>query len=302
MAPMKLSISFIAVLIAVFDGVGGFVGPVPVGTRTRVVRRAMATNGLQSTTRVQARSLPRTLESSRRQASMSAAPDKMPSPGISGEEGAPRKGGRFSRISGRVRKIIRRAVMGYLPEEEVSYKQRAEEQAAAAAKLRGEPEIADERLRDASVAAKAAAMEAVEQSFVQGSFTGDEGEEDDWLANSDFVQLNIGDESPMEIEDKLASLRNRLEQGLPPDTAQEQAEKRRRAMEQQIRRQSSSRPPSFDGDTAVAERPSSNLDARQANEGGMRPQAPKEAPKMASAEDVERLNRMFGSMGGEPLR
>lgn len=46
-----------------------------------------------------------------------------------------------------------------------------------------------------------------------------------------------------EIEDKLASLRNRLEQGLPPDTAQEQAEKRRRAMEQQIRRQSSSRPP-----------------------------------------------------------
>lgn len=34
----------------------------------------------------------------------------------------------------------------------------------------------------------------------------------------------------------------------------------------------------------------------------MRPQASKEAPKMASAEDVERLNRMFGSMGGEPLR
>lgn len=60
---------------------------------------------------------------------------------ISGDEGAPQKGGRLSRLSGRVRKIIRRAVMGYLPEEEVSYKQRAEEQAAAAAKLRGEPEV-----------------------------------------------------------------------------------------------------------------------------------------------------------------
>lgn len=58
-------------------------------------------------------------------------------------------------------------------------------------------QIADERLRDASIAARAAAIESVEESFVQGSFTGNEGEEDDWLANSDFVKLNIGDESPM---------------------------------------------------------------------------------------------------------
>lgn len=31
--------------------------------------------------------------------------------------------------------------MGYIPEEEVSYKERAAQQAAAAAKLRGEPEV-----------------------------------------------------------------------------------------------------------------------------------------------------------------
>lgn len=31
--------------------------------------------------------------------------------------------------------------MGYVPEEEVSYKERAAQQAAAAAKLRGEPEV-----------------------------------------------------------------------------------------------------------------------------------------------------------------
>lgn len=31
--------------------------------------------------------------------------------------------------------------MGYIPEEEVSYKERAAQQAAAAARLRGEPEV-----------------------------------------------------------------------------------------------------------------------------------------------------------------
>lgn len=48
---------------------------------------------------------------------------------------------RLSRISGRVRKMIRKAIMGYVPEEEVSYKERAAQQAAAAARLRGEPEV-----------------------------------------------------------------------------------------------------------------------------------------------------------------
>lgn len=38
-----------------------------------------------------------------------------------------------------------------------------------------------------------------------------------------------------EAEDKLASLRRRLEQGLPPDTPQEQADKRRMLMQQQQR-------------------------------------------------------------------
>lgn len=235
----------------------------------------------------------------RRQPSMSAARGNMPSSGLSGEEST-RPPSRLSRISGRVRKIIRKAIMGYIPEEEVSYKERAAQQAAAAAKLRGEPEIADERLRGASIAAKAAAIEAVEQSVLA------EEEDEDDILNSGFVQLNIGDQSPMEAEDKLASLRRRLEQGLPPDTAQEQAEKRRQAMEQQLRlqqkNQRSSRPASFDGDTAVAERSSSTLGAPQSNEDAMRPNSPKAAPKMASPEDVERLNRMFGSMGGEPLR
>eukprot|EP00752_Nemacystus_decipiens_P003363 g3110.t1 len=226
---------------------------------------------------------------------MSAA--NMPSSGLSEEESTPAPS-RLSRISGRVRKMIRKAVMGYLPEEEVSYKERAAQQAAAAAKLRGEPEIADERLRGASIAAKAAAIEAVEQSVLAE-------DDDEDILNSSFVQLNIGDQSPMEAEDKLASLRKRLEQGLPPDTAQEQAEKRRLAMQQQLRlqqQQRSSRPPSFDGDTAVAERPSSPLGVPESDKDAMRPRAPRETPKLASAEDVERLNRMFGSMGGEPLR
>lgn len=59
---------------------------------------------------------------------------------VSGEESTPPPS-RLSRISGRVRKMIRKAIMGYIPEEEVSYKERAAQQAAAAAKLRGEPEV-----------------------------------------------------------------------------------------------------------------------------------------------------------------
>lgn len=51
-------------------------------------------------------------------------------------------------------------------------------------------QIADERLRGASMAAKAAAIEAVEQSVLS------EEDEDDIL-DSGFVQLNIGNQSPM---------------------------------------------------------------------------------------------------------
>lgn len=53
-------------------------------------------------------------------------------------------------------------------------------------------QIADERLRGASIAAKAAAIEAVEQSVLAE----DEDDEDDILS-SGFVQLDIGDQSPM---------------------------------------------------------------------------------------------------------
>lgn len=52
-------------------------------------------------------------------------------------------------------------------------------------------QIADERLRGASIAAKAAAIEAVEQSVLA------EDEDEDDILNSGFVQLNIGDQSPM---------------------------------------------------------------------------------------------------------
>lgn len=52
-------------------------------------------------------------------------------------------------------------------------------------------QIADERLRGASTAAKAAAIETVEKSVLA------EDEDDDFLLNSNFVQLNIGDQSPM---------------------------------------------------------------------------------------------------------
>eukprot|EP00903_Cladosiphon_okamuranus_P018930 g17411.t1 len=284
MKDVSASVCFLSLLLCCVVLSKGFLTPVPV-TRSR----ALGTKPLAETYKS------RVYE--RRHATMSAAHGNMPSSGVSDEE-ASRPPSRLSRISGRVRKMIRKAIMGYVPEEEVSYKERAAQQAAAAAKLRGEPEIADERLRGASVAAKAAAIEAVEQSVLA------EDDEDDIL-NSGFVQLNIGNQSPMEAEDKLASLRKRLEKGLPPDTAQEQAEKRRLAMQQQLRLQQqkkSSRPPSFDGDTAVAERPSSPLSPPHGNEGAMRPRAPKETPKLASAEDVERLNRMFGSVGGEPLR
>lgn len=51
-------------------------------------------------------------------------------------------------------------------------------------------QIADERLRMDSVSAKSAAIQAVEESLTL------EDEEDDIL-NSGFVQLNIGDQSPM---------------------------------------------------------------------------------------------------------
>lgn len=44
--------------------------------------------------------------------------------------------------------MIRKAIMGYVPEEEVSYKQRAAQQAAAAAKLRGEPEVNNDPVPD----------------------------------------------------------------------------------------------------------------------------------------------------------
>lgn len=45
---------------------------------------------------------------------------------------------RLSRISRRVRKMVRKAIMGYLPEEEVSYSEAREKAKAAAAALRGE--------------------------------------------------------------------------------------------------------------------------------------------------------------------
>ncbi|CAM9408628.1 unnamed protein product [Pylaiella littoralis] len=295
MAPLKLTtVSLIAVLITIFDRADCFVGPVPIG-RSRAAAPARAGRALTNAPQSRPQQT-RVFEIARRRPASMSAPSagKMSSSGTSREESVPPPS-RLSRISGRVRKLIRKAIMGYVPEEEVSYKQRAAQQAAAAAKLRGEPEIADERLRGASVAAKASAIEAVEQSLSME-------EDDDDILNSGFVQLNIGDQSPMEAEDKLASLRRRLEQGLPPDTAQEQAEKKRMLMQQQQRNQRSSKPASFDGDTAVAERPATDLGAQQANQGSVRPKAPKGTPKLAAAEDVERLNRMFGSMGGEPLR
>lgn len=64
----------------------------------------------------------------------------MPCDRIGGEESV-RPASRLSRIKKAAGKMIKKAIMGYVPEEEVSYKQRAAQQAAAAAKLRGEPEV-----------------------------------------------------------------------------------------------------------------------------------------------------------------
>lgn len=196
---------------------------------------------------------------------------------------------RLSRISRRVRKMIRKAVMGYLPEEEMSYKQTTAKAAAEAAALREQYEVADPRLQGDGLKAQEAAAEAV-----------DNFEDEDDILGQGFVRLNIGDQTPKDAEDAMMSLRKRLEQQLPPDTDKEQAEKRRIAMQnQQKAKENPLKPPSFDGDTAVAERPSPTDDARQSQQDAP---SQSETPKLASAEDVERLNRMFGSMGGEPLR
>ncbi|CAM9599850.1 unnamed protein product, partial [Hapterophycus canaliculatus] len=229
MAPFKETMSLVAAALWLAS-VDSFLTPVPVGTgraanRAVAYKQSVATNGVQSR--------PQQQKAARRQASMSAAPGKVPSSGIGGDASSPASAprpSRLSRISGRVRKMIRKAIMGYVPEEEVSYKERAAQQAAAAARLRGEPEIADERLRGDSISAKSAAIQAVEESLSLE-------DDDDDILNSGFVQLNIGDQSPMEAEDKLASLRSRLEKGLPPDTAQEQAQKRKLAMQQQLKQQ-----------------------------------------------------------------
>lgn len=60
-------------------------------------------------------------------------------------------------------------------------------------------QIADERLRGASIAAKAAAIEAVEKSVLA------EDEDEDDILSSGFVQLNIGDQSPMVRKDRRKS-------------------------------------------------------------------------------------------------
>lgn len=48
---------------------------------------------------------------------------------------------RLSNISRRVRKIIRKAIMGYLPEEEMSYKESVAMAAAASEALRRETQV-----------------------------------------------------------------------------------------------------------------------------------------------------------------
>lgn len=60
-------------------------------------------------------------------------------------------------------------------------------------------QIADERLRGASIAAKAAAIEAVEQPVVS------EDDDEDDILSSGFVQLNIGDQSPMVRDERWQS-------------------------------------------------------------------------------------------------
>ncbi|CAM9217750.1 unnamed protein product [Scytosiphon promiscuus] len=306
MAPLKETTAVVVAALWLAS-VDSFLTPVPVGTsRTRAANRALVHRQSVATNGVQAR--PQQHDAARQQSSMSAAPGKVPSSGIGGDGSTPAstpRPSRLSRISGRVRKMIRKAIMGYVPEEEVSYKERAAQQAAAAARLRGEPEIADERLREDSVSAKSAAIQAVEESLSL------EDDEDDIL-NSGFVQLNIGDQSPMEAEDKLSSLR--IESWLsmifnPSHTSRSSPSSRRRKCTNNnlfmVRAPyfSSRLTSLFDGDTVVAERPSSTLNPRQAqtNEGSdARPTESTEAPKLASAEDIERLNRMFGY--GEPLR
>eukprot|EP00904_Undaria_pinnatifida_P014114 jgi/Undpi1/9833/HiC_scaffold_27.g12287.m1 len=288
MGSPKVTVSFIAVLISVLAHstcVDGFFVPAPASRPTAAAlgSRAAATNALSSRPEAPPR---RMYEVWRRQASMSARQQGDLAP--TGSEAAGESTSRLSRISRRVRKMIRKAVMGYLPEEEMSYKQSTAKAAEEQAALRSQYEVADQRLKADGLKAQEAAAETVENF-----------EDEDDILGDGFVRLNIGDQTPKDAEDAMAAMRKRLEQQLPPDTDAEQAEKRRKLMQQQQQRKDkSSKPPSFDGDTAVAELPSPMDDARQSQQDIPRP---RETPKMASAEDVERLNRMFGSMGGEPL-
>lgn len=289
MALMKASVS-LAVFGLLGQSVDGFLGPLPVGSQRAAAARRATLVPRSLSSRFEARPQ-RTREAWRRQTSMTAAQqDDGLSFGKDGK-GIVHKEPRWSlsSIPRRVRKMIRKAIMGYLPEEEISYK----ESAAAAAALRN-TQVADERLLGDAIEAKEAAAGLVEERMET---------DEDGILGDEFVHLDIGDRSPMEAEDVMASLRKRLEQGLPPDTEPEREEKQRLSrQQQQQRREKSSRPPSFDGDTAVAERPSPNARMQpplQPQQGGM---GSKTTPKFGSREDVERLERLFGSNGGEPLR
>ncbi|CAM9139193.1 unnamed protein product [Laminaria digitata] len=292
MESSRVSLSFVAVLISVLAHptcVDGFFVPAPACRPTASGLQGSQATGINALS-TRSQPAPRRMhEVWRRQASMSARQPGDGAPTGSEAVGSP---SRLSRISRRVRKMIRKAVMGYLPEEEMSYKQTTAKAQAEAAALRDQYEVANPRLQADGVKAQEAAAEAVDNFE----------DEDDILGNG-FVRLNIGDQTPKEAEDAMTSLRKRLEKQLPPDTDKEQAEKRRIAMQQQQQqpkaKENPLKPPKFDGDTAVAERPSPTDGARQPQEDVP---TPRETPKLASAEDVERLNRMFGSMGGEPLR
>ncbi|CAM9227825.1 unnamed protein product [Ascophyllum nodosum] len=297
MAPMKASITSLVVLSFLGQLVHGFLVPLPVGSSRAAAARRATVEPRSLSSRFEA-CPQRTHNTWRRQVSMSTSQrgngQSFGKDGKGLADKVPRS--RLSNISRRVRKMIRKAIMGYLPEEEISYKESTARAAAAAAASRSSTQVVDERLIGDSIKAQEAAAGLVEGRR--------ESDEEDILGD-DFVHLDIGDKSPMEAEDMITSLRKRLEKGLPADTEAETREKQRisrQQQQQQQKRERSSRPPSFDGDTAVAELPSLNSRAQpplQHQQGGAGSTTP---PKLASREDVERLERLFGSAGGEPLR
>ncbi|CAM9521206.1 unnamed protein product [Chrysoparadoxa australica] len=180
---------------------------------------------------------------------------------------------------GRIRNAIKNLIMGYDEEDRVEQ----ESYALSMAEFTRED--------DSATLSRTTPQEVMDAAAAIVS-----GEQD---ALDDLVQLDIStSKSPMD-EDLMASLRRRMEQGpianTPATPPAPEAKRPPQPTGQQRKAtgpQGSSRGKvGREGNTGVMERPGA---ADRTNGAAAKAAVPEEDVKMASAEDVERLRRMFG--------